>query len=88
MAKWCFNYDSGEYEYIDRNGFSFSSGEFVFNWDNSEYQNEENDDNSFGKMTIWIGKFCTIYLFVILFSFIKNRCIKMTHRFFQFSFQR
>lgn len=45
MAKWCFNYDSGEYEYIDRNGFSFSSGEFVFNWDNSEYQNEENDDN-------------------------------------------
>lgn len=45
MAKWCFNYDSSEYEYIDRNGFSFSSGEFVFNWDNSEYQNEENDDN-------------------------------------------
>ena len=44
-GKWCFNYDSGEYEYIDRNGFSFSSGEFVFNWDNSEYQNEENDDN-------------------------------------------
>ena len=45
MAKWCFNYDSGEYEYIDRNGFSFSSGEFFFNCDNSEYQNEENDDN-------------------------------------------
>ena len=45
MAKWCFNYDSGEYEYTSRNGISISSGEFVFNWDNSEYQNEENDDN-------------------------------------------
>ena len=22
MSKWCFNYESGEYEYIDRDGFS------------------------------------------------------------------
>lgn len=22
MAKWCFNYESGEYEYIEKDGFS------------------------------------------------------------------
>ena len=32
MAKWCFNYESGEYEYI---------GEYVYNWDDSEYRREE-----------------------------------------------
>ena len=80
MAKWCFNYDSGEYEYIDRYGFSFSSGEFVYNWDNSEYQNEEDDDNF-----LWQDDDLSFCNFVFIH---KNRCIKMTHRFFQFSFQR
>lgn len=37
MSKWCFNYDSGEYEQIDR-------GEFVYNWDDSEYRREEDEE--------------------------------------------
>ena len=41
MPKWCLNYDSGEYEYIDRNGFSIDRGEYVYNWDDSEYRREE-----------------------------------------------
>lgn len=43
MPKWCFNYDSGEYEYIDSNGFSLDKGEFVYNWDDSEYRQEEEE---------------------------------------------
>ena len=26
MAKWCFNYESGEYEYIEKDGFSIDRG--------------------------------------------------------------
>ena len=44
MPKWCFNYDSGEYEYIDRNGFSQDRGEYVYNWDDSEYRREEQEE--------------------------------------------
>ena len=36
MAKYAFNYDSGEYEYIERDGFSIHRGECVYNWDDSE----------------------------------------------------
>ena len=31
MAKWCFNYESGEYEYIEKDGFSIDRGEYVYN---------------------------------------------------------
>lgn len=31
MTKWCYNYDSGEYEDIDRDGFSWTRGEYVYN---------------------------------------------------------
>ena len=44
MSKWCYNYDSGEYEDIDEDGFSCSQGEFVYNWDDSEYRREEEED--------------------------------------------
>ena len=44
MAMWCFNYESGEYEYIERVGFSFDQGEYVFNWDDSAYREEEEDE--------------------------------------------
>ncbi len=44
MSKWCFNYDSGEYEHIDRDGFSIDRGEFVYNWDDSEYRREEEEE--------------------------------------------
>ncbi len=44
MAKWCMNYESGEYEYIDRHGYSYDRGEYVYNWDDSEYRQEEEDE--------------------------------------------
>jgi len=44
MSKWCFNYDSGEYEYIDKDGFSIERGEYVYNWDDSEYRREEEEE--------------------------------------------
>lgn len=45
--KYCINYDSGEYEWIDEDGYSWDQGEYVFNWDDSDYRNEfdeEEDD--------------------------------------------
>ena len=43
MAKWCFNYESVEYEYIEKDGFSIDRGEYVYNWDDSEYRREEEE---------------------------------------------
>lgn len=43
MAKWCFNYESGEYEYIEKDGFSIDRGEYVCNWDDSQYCREEEE---------------------------------------------
>ena len=43
MSKYCFNYDSGEYENIERGGFSIDQGEYVYNWDDSEYRREEEE---------------------------------------------
>ena len=43
VSKWCFNYDSGEYENIERDGFSFDRGKYVYNWDDSEYRQEEEE---------------------------------------------
>lgn len=44
MPKWCFNYESGDYEYIERDGFSIDRGEHVYNWDDSEYRREEEEE--------------------------------------------
>ena len=44
MAKWCFNYESGDYEYIERDGYSIDCGEYVNNWDDSEYRREEEEE--------------------------------------------
>ena len=44
MAKWCINYESGDYEYIERDGFSIDQGEYVYNWDDSEYRREEEEE--------------------------------------------
>ncbi len=41
MSKICYNYESGEYENIDRDGFSYIQGAYVYYWDDSEYQEEE-----------------------------------------------
>lgn len=43
MSKWCFNYDSGKYEDIDKDGFSYTRGEYVYNWDDSDYRREEEE---------------------------------------------
>lgn len=43
MSKYCFNYDSGEYENIERDGFSIDQGEYVYNWDDSEYRRDEEE---------------------------------------------
>ena len=53
MAKYCFNYDSGEYEYIDENGFSYDRGEYVYNWDDSEYRREKNSRRIFDDEEDW-----------------------------------
>lgn len=45
MPKYCLNYDSGEYEYIDENGFSLDRGEYVYNWDDSEYRHEQEEED-------------------------------------------
>ncbi len=46
MVKWCFNYESGEYEYIEKDGFSIDQGEYVYNWDDSEYLREEEENRN------------------------------------------
>ena len=43
MAKLCFNYEIGEYEYIEKDGFSIDQGEYVYNCDDSEYRREEEE---------------------------------------------
>ena len=43
MSKWCFNYDSGQYEDIEEDGYSWTQGEYVYNWDDSEYRHEEEE---------------------------------------------
>ena len=43
MAKWCFNFECGKYEYMEEDGFSVDQGEYVYNWDDSEYRREEEE---------------------------------------------
>lgn len=44
MSKQCFNYESGNYEEIERDGFSIDQGRYVNNWDDSEYRREEEEE--------------------------------------------
>ncbi len=44
MPKYCMNYESGDYEYIDENGYSLDRGEYVYNWDDSEYRREREEE--------------------------------------------
>lgn len=44
MPKWCFNYDSGEYEDIDKDGFSYTEVGYVCNEDDSEYRREKEEE--------------------------------------------
>ena len=45
MAKYVFDYETGEYEYIEKDGFSIDRGEYTYNWDDSEYRREEEEGN-------------------------------------------
>lgn len=45
MPKYCFNYDSGEYEWIEEDGYSIDQGEYVYNWDDSEYRSEQEEED-------------------------------------------
>lgn len=44
MSKYCFNYESGEYEWIEKDGYSIDRSEYVYNWDDSEYRREEEEE--------------------------------------------
>lgn len=41
--KFCLNYESGDYEWIEENGFSLDQGDFVFNWNRSAYDDDDDD---------------------------------------------
>ena len=41
MPKYCFNYESGEYEWIEKDGFSIDQSSYVYHWDDSEYRRED-----------------------------------------------
>lgn len=43
MSKYCFDYETGEFENIERDGFSVDRGEYTYNWDDSEYRREDED---------------------------------------------
>ena len=45
MTKLCFNYESGKYELITEDGFSIDQGQYVYNYDDSEYRREEEYKN-------------------------------------------
>lgn len=52
MTKWCLNYESGNYEYIDEDGFSWDQGKYVFSWDDSEYRygQEERERDEYNRL--------------------------------------
>lgn len=40
----CYNYESGEYEDIDEDGYSWTRGEYVSCWDDSDYQAQREEE--------------------------------------------
>lgn len=47
MTEWCLNYDTGDYDYIDEDGFDYDKNEFVYNYDTSVFEDNDifEDDN-------------------------------------------
>ena len=41
MPKYGFNDESGEYEWIEKDGFSIDQSSYVYHWDDSEYRRED-----------------------------------------------
>lgn len=48
MSKWCFDYEMGEFANIERDGFNVDRGEYTYNWDDSEYRQEDDDNGLIG----------------------------------------
>ena len=44
MPKWTLNYETGEYEYIERDGYRVDKGDYTHNWDDSEFRREKEED--------------------------------------------
>ena len=44
MSKYCFDYETGEFENIEEDGFSIDRGEYTYNWDDSEYRREHEEE--------------------------------------------
>ncbi|MDD6204344.1 MAG: hypothetical protein PUC05_05080 [Firmicutes bacterium] len=44
MSKWCLNYETGNYEDIDRDGYNYTTGGYTNDWDDSEYRREEEEE--------------------------------------------
>lgn len=44
MSKWCFDFETGEFANIERDGFNIDTGEYTYNWDDSEYRREEQEE--------------------------------------------
>ena len=47
MPKLCYNYESGQYEDLEKDGFSVERGEYVQLRDDSEYRREEQEQQEF-----------------------------------------
>lgn len=57
MAKYVLNYESGDFEWITEDGFSIDRGEFVYNWDDSEYRREEEEERWREEEDSWVCGF-------------------------------
>ncbi len=44
MGKWTMNYETGDFEDIERDGFSITTGEYTYDWDDTEYRREEEEE--------------------------------------------
>ena len=44
--KWTLNYDTGDYEWMDKNGYSYDTGEYSYNFDKSPFEEEERSSSS------------------------------------------
>ena len=39
--RYCLNYESGKYEWIDEDGYSYDQRDYVLSWDDSEFDDED-----------------------------------------------
>ena len=41
MFKYTLNYETGEYEFVDENGFRLEEGDFTFNFDRTPFEQDD-----------------------------------------------